>query len=494
MVKAGLTGLGSFVPHPPANALWLLPLAGLPPDMAKGLWSGLLVFVFALTAWLLVRLGLDPWLAIVVVLAPTLAVRNALAFGQPYPVLAALLIAGALALRLNQPWLGGFLLGLGVCFKPYALVLGALFLHRDRLRSLAGFTCGVVAPTLLLAALAGPEPFVEFFTRVLPWMARGDIQDPFSLGWASLSSLINRLFRFEPDLNPSPLLDTPLAAAFLRSALACSLIVLGVLCGRRFIERDRPLDAVGAGTAFALAASPFVASYHLVLLAVPVAAVAGRLQGARLASWLCASAVTGSSLILAFRSAEGGLWFLAFARFFALLVLALVVVWPVLNRSMAAAVVAFGAIAGIAALPWGRNAEAWERIDVGSGYSAMRPHFCGEALRWWTPSTDGRSLATQGSGGPCVPDIPTSREGTTVTSRFTEGSWNLYLQTAPDEGEVRLTYSDANEVDPVFSPSGCEVVFASDQGRGLGSLALYRLDVSALMATCEKSELFSAPR
>ena len=40
--RVSLPGLGSFVPHPPANALLLLPLAGLSPPLAKAVWTLLL--------------------------------------------------------------------------------------------------------------------------------------------------------------------------------------------------------------------------------------------------------------------------------------------------------------------------------------------------------------------------------------------------------------------------------------------------------------------
>ncbi|MBX7183863.1 MAG: glycosyltransferase 87 family protein, partial [Vicinamibacteria bacterium] len=91
MSEAGISGLGSFVPHPPANALWLLPLASLSAGVAKGVWSAVLVGALFLTLLALGRLreGPGPWEASVIVLAPTLAIRNGLAFGQPYLILAA---------------------------------------------------------------------------------------------------------------------------------------------------------------------------------------------------------------------------------------------------------------------------------------------------------------------------------------------------------------------------------------------------------------------
>ena len=382
---------------------------------------------------------------------------------------------------------------LGVSFKPYALGAVFLFVHADRRRSLAGFVCGAIAPSLALVSLAGPEPFTLFSSKVLPWMMRGEIQDPFSPGWGSAMALANRLLRFEPDLNPQPWFHAPLLARFAGAAVSTALLALGVFSSRRALDAFRPLDAVGIGLAFALGASPFVASYHLVLLVVPAAAVAARLRGRALGLWLVGWAVLGSPLLNAFRSASGVFAPLAYLRFFGILGLALVVSRPYLTRRMVGQAAALGAVFGVLALPWDRNEEAWARIESAKGYSMMRPHFCGANLRWWSPSMDGRRLESRGAGTDCSSAPPEAVRPTSlpaadesrVVSRFTDGSWNLYLRTErPRVLESRLTFSDANEVDPVWTPDGCAIVFASDQGRGLGSTALYLLDVSGLMDGC----------
>ncbi len=507
LVQTGIRGLGSFIPHLPANALWLLPFATLPPENAKAAWTVLLVLFIGVTIAATVRIapGAGPWMAAILVLAPTLAIRNGLAFGQPYPILAALLICGTLALERGRAFLAGLLLGLGVSFKPYALGIGLLFLHRDRRRSLTGFIVGAIAPSLALWIMAGGQPFAEFFSKVLPWMVRGDIQDPFSPGWGSAMALSNRFLRFEPDLNPLPWFDAPSLARFVGASVSAALLVLGILLGRRALDSKKPLDAVGISIGCALCASPFVASYHLILLVVPVLAVASRLGGSALGLWMLGWAILGSSLVNTFRYASGVLAPLAYLRFFGLLGLVLVVCWPFVNRRTVSTAMALGVLAGALALPRGGREESWARIESAKGYSMMRPHFCGTILRWWSPSKDGHRLESRGEREECSADsaqspsvggtAPVAFRGAVTISRFAAGSWNLYLRTGPpNASETRLTFSDANEVDPVFTPDGCAVVFASDQGRGLGSTALYRLDVSNLRDGCAGSPPAEGPR
>lgn len=497
MSGAGLSALGSFVPHPPANALWLLPFAWLSPAAAKGAWTLVLLACLGLTVWLTRWLlpQADLWRAVVIVLAPVLTVRNNLAFGQPYLVLSALLAAGACALMIGRAFLGGLLLGLGVSFKPYALGLGLLFLHRDRVRSLAGFACGALAPSVGVLGLNGAGGFEVFAAQVLPWMARGDIQDPFSPVWGSVGALANRLFRFEADLNPQPWMIAPTAARFIGAAIPVSLVALGVLWGREAMRQGRVMDAVGVCTAFAVAASPFAASYHLALLIVPVAAVASRLEGWPLAGWLAFWAALGSPVMNAFRDATGLLAPLAYSRFFVLSALAMVVARPFVSRYAALPAVGVGVLAGVLASGSAPRTEAWPRVVEARGYSMMSPHFCGENLRWLVPSSDGRRIESRGAGEPCGPQDGDDRPARRVTSRFTNGSWNLFLSDgALSADPVQLTSSDANEIDPVMAPDGCEVVFASDQGRGLGSTALYRLELSRFIGSCDKAARASGRR
>lgn len=498
MSEAGLAGLGSFVPHPPANALWLAPLAFLPAATAKALWSVGLVGALALTIMALSRSGArpDPWKAAAIVLAPTLAVRNALAFGQPYPILAALLACGVLALERRRLFLAGLLLGLGVSFKPYALGLGFLFLSGERRRALAGFVCGALLPSLLLAALTGAGPFVEFGTKVLPWMLRGEIQDPFSPVWGSVSALANRLLRFEPDLNPDPWMAVPWLARFAGAAVAVAFLATGVFAGRRALDLGRVFDGVAVVVAFSLAASPFTASYHLVLLAVTVAALAARWPGARGAGALLFWAVLGSSAVNMFRAASGPLAPLAYARLFGLVTLALAASWPFINRRVVGLSLAVGAVAGVVALRSEGREEKWPRVETARGYSMMRPYFCGSTLRWLSPSADGRRLESRGGGEDCPTEGAPSktRGGGRVVSLFADGSWDLYLEQRAGTPQIRLTRSRANEVDPVVAPDGCATVFASDQGRGLGSTALYRLDLAPFIEGCAGPGPVAVPR
>jgi len=126
----------------------------------------------------------------------------------------------------------------------------------------------------------------------------------------------------------------------------------------------------------------------------------------------------------------------------------------------------------------------------------MKPYFCGSALRFFSPSADGRRLESRGEGTDCAASAGASAPGGggKVSARLASGSSDLYLAGRPGQPEIRLTHSPANEIDPVMAPDGCSVVFASDQGRGLGSTALYRLDLSPFIEGCAGPGRGGGPR
>ena len=493
-VDAGIAGLGSFVPHPPANALWLAPFARLGAGTAKLMWT--LILLAAAAGCVACVRAIDPahgWPgALLVVFGPTLAMRNGLAFGQPYLVLSAMLLVGACLWQQGHVMRAAFMLGLGASFKPYALPLGALLLGRRRGTAILWFLAGAVLPTTLLTAWNGTSGVTEFTMKVLPWLLRGEIQDPFSAGWGSVHAFTNRLFRFEPDLNPRPWVDAPAFAVFAAPFVSCFIAVSGLLAGRRAVASDRPGEGIAIAVAALVAASPLVGSYHLVLLFVTIGAVGARLSMKAWMAWLLLWGITGSSIVNGLRGFEDAPAPLHFIRLFLLIAIAAVAGRDFVTFRNVAIATGLGFAAGGVSLLTRPRAETWARVDEARGYSAMRPFFENGELGWWSPSEDGkgyrRRSATHREEGivPVLPSAIQTPGNVKVVSRFTEGSMNLFLR-IDGRADEQVTFSSANEVEPVLSPDGCSVVFASDQHRGLGSTALYRIDVSRFIRECERS-------
>lgn len=496
---AGISRLGSFVPQPPVNALWLWPLAGLHPVAAKAVWTGGLiaaaVALFRLLGALFPRVE-GGWRALAI-LAPVDVFRNGVAFGQPYLLVALLVAAGARLAQRGSWCSGAFAIGVAAGLKPQAAPLVLLFCGRDRraILSVAAFAAGAIAPFVVLAGLGGGEAIGEFQERIAPRLLRAEIQDPFSPVWGSPAALLRGMLRAEPDLNPHPLIDAPRVAEGLWVGLSALILAVGAVCARRLVAEGDVAGGAGVLSIASLAAAPLGASYHLALTSLGACWLLGR-SGLRVRCGVIALLfLAGSPAAHAFLGADGVQRPLAFLRLWCLLG-----VLAVAPRAASAAagspwrwIAAWaGAAAGLALLanPVSPAPAGWTRLGRPGEYSRIAPHFCGGVLGWWAPTRDGRALESR-SDDPRYASCGARREVAAtgwatsqtrperVRARFERGSWNLFVS-AGSGTEIRLTDDAGNEVDPVWTPDGNAIVFASDRGRGLESFALYRLAIPSI--------------
>jgi hypothetical protein len=500
--RAGIDRLASFVPHPPANALLLLPLAALPPLAAKAAWTLVLVAALLASMVLLARLsGLPVPVTGALLLVSTAALRNALLYGQPYPLLLLLLCLALTALLRGHPYVAGLALAPVLVLKLYGLPFLARFLWTRRWREAVGMLAGAGMLLVLGAAVLGWPVHATYVREVLPATLAGEIQDPYAPSWNSLGSLAHRLFQHEPDLNPRPLLDAPAVARALARGAPVAVLLLAVLLPRQ-VDPRREWTALSLA---ALAASPLTSTYHFLLLALPVALLLGTRPPRALALAAVAMLVFATSPLPHFFAplAAGGLNLLAYPRLWAVLALLGVVLRGLVTPRSAALAVAGGALAAVSALA-PRAEQPWARVDEARGYLLAEPVACEGGMAWVTlrgerlvvRAPDGTIV--EGAGGAIRPQCADGRFSTSsgpppeeggerrhlraspdgewvVYQAWRDGSWDVEARHLRDGRVVRLTRERGHEVEPSWMPSGRDVVFAADRRRGLGSTALYRV-------------------
>lgn len=479
--RAGLPTVGTFIPFPPANALLLLPVASAPPAVAKAMWSGLLalLLVGSFLALRAILRDASPWLVALAVLAQTASIRNALLYGQPYPLLLVLLCLSLLALLRGRDVAAGLLLAPVVVLKLYGLPFVLFLVVVRRWRAVAGVAVGVATVTALSVAILGWPVHVAYATQVLRESLDGRILDPYSTVWGSVTSVARRLFQLEPDLNPSPVADLPRLAAGLGRGASAFVGLLSVALAVAQARGGRLRLAWATLVVGSLAASPLPSSYHMVLLALPAAVLLADASSpwTRVAS-VAIAAIAGSPLVHHLAPLAHG-WgnLLVPLRLAALLaLLALCMRGLRLARPLAIAT-AGGLIAG--ALTLGARPEdvGWQRIDAASGLIAGEPAACDEGLSWLVAS-DGRYRYRMPDGRlsdapPCAPRIVSPDGRWSVGAELTDGSWDIWARDRATGESRRVTHDAANELEPAWLPSGDAIVFASDRRRGLGSTTLY---------------------
>jgi hypothetical protein len=265
-----------FLPDTPFSALVLWPDTFWQALTAKRIWIVVNLPLIVATAVLLRSLTKLSWRRIALVIALNYPLLRNLQYGQYY-LLLLFLVTFALWLYLKEWRFGsGLLLGIACGLKIFPGFFLLYFVRKRDGRAAFGLLAGA-AGTLALSIWAfGLQLHRTYFTQVLPWALRGDAANPYNLGESSLSSLLHKLFIFEPSWNPHPVVHAPALVAVLHPLLQISVLALAIfLVEPRVRNRQRlPLES-SAFLVGLLAISTLPASYHLTLLILPAAVFTG---------------------------------------------------------------------------------------------------------------------------------------------------------------------------------------------------------------------------
>ncbi len=271
-IEGNVIGL---VPITPFSTLVMLPLAGLPPLIAKHLWI-LANFVFLIPiCWLLRSITGLPYRRIALVLAFSFPLHRNLLYGQFYIFLLLLIVAACWSSLRGRDALAGGLLAIAAVCKVFPVLLFILFLRRRNWRALiTGAITGLAALDISVAVF-GWNLHRTYLEQVLPWTLHGEALPPYALASASISSVLHALFLTEPQWNPHPWHSSPLLYALLQPTLQMLVFAPAVLLIRRSIRSpEQILLEWSALLTASLAISTSPASYQFVLMAFPTCVLA----------------------------------------------------------------------------------------------------------------------------------------------------------------------------------------------------------------------------
>jgi len=277
-----------FIPFTPTSVLPIVPLSWLSPEQASRLWLamnlGLLLTVVvllqAITSLSWRRIALLTFLAV----AP---LRSNFLLGQTHLVVLCLLTLAAWMYFRNRPFLSGTVVAAAAAMKIYPALFLVFFLLKKQWRAASGLALGTAAAVTLSLGLFGVGTCRIYWREVLPWDLRGDVVDPYAIGWDSLNALLHRLFIFEPELNATPLAHLPSLYCFLYSVISGFVVVsyLWAIGSKRSDSSRRKLE--WASYCFLLLLlSPQPLPYHFVLLILTAGLVTDYLVAQRRARLL----------------------------------------------------------------------------------------------------------------------------------------------------------------------------------------------------------------
>jgi hypothetical protein len=226
-------GLVSFAPNPPTSILSLVPLTPLPPLPAKRVWLALNLGFLVLSLWMLHRVTSFNWRRLgLISLLCVVPLRVDFLFGRHY-VLILMFICGAYyAFRLDRQRTSGMVLAAAAAMKLFPVLFVILFVWKRNWRAFIGMVLGIAVITTLSLFMFGVEVHRVFLNDVLSQAARGDWLGPYVLSQNSFITLWSHLFLTEPELNPSPFINSPTLYAVAQAGTVTVLIFCFLLSAR----------------------------------------------------------------------------------------------------------------------------------------------------------------------------------------------------------------------------------------------------------------------
>ena len=478
-----------LLPITPFSTLAVLPLAALPPLTAKHIWIVLNLAFLVPIGWILrTMIGLsNRRIAMAIFLSFPLH-RNLL-YGQFYVLLLLLIAAACFSYLRRHRVIAGVLVALAAACKVFPLLLFVFFLQRRDWRALTAGVITGISTVAISIAVFGLNAHRTWLQEILPWVMRGEGLGTYTIS-ASISGVLHCLFLSEPQWNPRPWHDSPLAYALLAPALQMLALAPAILLIRRADDSDERilLEWSALLTAF-LAISTIPASYNFVLMIFPVCVLASRLLRIRSYGWLTALilAYLGIGFPLPVPNRSLGLALLLYVPRLPLMMAILFAIYAILwregrNRSLtpdwspyvwatAMAVAVILSTRSTLRLERAERQEYSYRLPLQTqGFLSLSPQSTGDGIRYSAFTFTGYHLVTQERG---EVEVDPNTDGVSDELSFTSGFGQALVERAcsPHSRIVDLQNPKKtlveNARDPMLSSDGKDLAFLrNDHGRG----------------------------
>jgi hypothetical protein len=275
-----------MVPITPPSTLIIYPLASLSVQTAKRCWLILNLVMLVATLWMLRRLTGTLWRHLALVVLLSFPIRVNFLLGQYYVLLLFLLTLACWFYVCQRRFIAGVIVGFATTLKIFPALYLVYFLRKRDLKAFAGGVAGVLSAGALSISVFGWALHRVYLLQVLPATLRGESVDPFDLQAASLSSLLHKLFIYEPQLNQHPAINAPWLFAALHPVLQMALMAPALLLAVPNDSSPRRLRLEWAAILLAsLAVSTSSTSYLFTLLILPVSLLWASLQREGRSRW-----------------------------------------------------------------------------------------------------------------------------------------------------------------------------------------------------------------
>ncbi|HUI30874.1 MAG TPA: glycosyltransferase 87 family protein [Candidatus Acidoferrales bacterium] len=491
--------LGSFIPFPPSTALLMIPLAWLPPNSARDIFILVNMLVLCTMIVVLGRFtGISLMPLSILVLLDGFSLWSNFREGQVYLILTLLILLAFAAEKKGRHLLAGVLFGVVLPIKYITFLYVAYFFLRRRYRIVMGAALSALSIFLAGFFLTGLKLNEFYLTNILPRHLAGEIQNPFAVNFQSFNSLLNRLLVNNASLNPHPIFNSPLLALWLTSFISLIFLSL-VISGSRSVawrsEHNRVLYDCSLITLFGLVTSPASASYHLVLLIIPMAFVTslilskenreGKDYLRKRFALLAATYIAINLVPFQWLYGLPILQLFAYAKLFLLVIFFTTMIPPQTLRSKSFPVALTASLALsllIVAVRSTREKETDGAIWAGfDGLIIADLSYHDGAIYYFRETPTGFISMRNGARTYDDPPVPerTSEEGifTAFDSALTN-STEVFVRNNSTGTVRQMTEASGVNCEPVWSRDAKQLYFLSDRGRGIDCTTIFYLPIS----------------
>ena len=269
--------LVSYAPFPPFTSLIFAPFLTLPMGTAKLLFNLVSALLFLFTVARAVRhFGISRYFALVIPIIFFIPIVNNIFFGQAYLLLCSLLLEGFLAYKERRPILSSLLWGTAILLKLFPALIFFFLVFRRKYRALLylSIACALLLTGSLL--INGIHSWEYYIAHILPKVNNGQLNDPFTYVFQSAFMLLKKAFIYDALLNPHPFIHSPFIFMAIMALFKALILTVCIILTLRKKEDDILSFSVWMTASILL--SPNGSSYSLILLLIPLLALATQLH------------------------------------------------------------------------------------------------------------------------------------------------------------------------------------------------------------------------
>lgn len=232
--------LAGFLGLTPFSALPILPFSWLSVMKAKRLWIVCNVVLLAVSVELLGRqTALSRRRAWIIALCAVIPLESSFLFGQMHILVLTLLVAAYVAHMRDRQISSGCYIALAAALKIYPIFFCLYFLVKKRWTALgAVITCAALC-TAVSYMIMGSTAMNAYVFQQLPRSLQGESGNPFLASLTSSSAMFHRLFLYDPEVNPHPLMVSPRLYAITYPLWQAALVGVVFMRMRSGVRADR---------------------------------------------------------------------------------------------------------------------------------------------------------------------------------------------------------------------------------------------------------------